>query len=205
MYPLLTGSDVAEEIGSCATQKKVLLSLPTYRQKDLSDEANICSLASITRLAHYYALARGASPLASDYYHTVRALAKAHCFHARFGTPPICIDDLARDAFYALGMPADVQNRYLIAKGRLIIGELTAERPLLLNTAFGPYRSHTTTLCGYHLCDKRLFIALIDGWQSAVRYIDYHALVRSTPFSLTVIRPHHLKGARLWPTSHHSS
>ncbi len=205
MYRALDLSAVVQEIGSGTDVEKVLLPLPAYIQKDLSPEANICSLAAITRVAHYHALQRGATPLVTSYYATVRRLAQAHWFFSRFGTPPTRIDDLARDAFRALGMPADVHSRYFIGKRHLITSELEAGRPLLLSTTFGPYRSHTTTLCGYRRAGERLYIALIDGWRRSVRYIDYHALVRSTPFSLTIIRPHHLKGVRPWPTSPHSS
>lgn len=205
MYQSLDASAVAREIGTAAAVDEVLLPLPDYIQKDLSHEDNICSLVAITRVAHYYALAAGQTPLAASYYTTVRRLAQAHWFFPRFGTPQTRIDDLARDAFRALGMPATVRSRYVIGKRRLIISELKAGRPLLLSMVLGPYRDHTTTLCGYRRAGDRLFLVLIDGWRHSLRYIDYRALVRSTPFALTVIRPHHQKGVPPWPTSPHSS
>lgn len=114
---------------------------------------------------------------------------------------PLRIAGLIRSIWHSLGLPGTAHSRYWLNK-RLILRELDAGRPALLNIAFGPYRRHTVTLFGYACWQEtnrdqprtRLLLQVADGWNREPRWIDYTAM--TTPWSgnfsflsLTLIRP----------------
>jgi hypothetical protein len=185
-------SYVKDRYGKAVTTwSRVTLGMQNFKMSVFgSNQGGNCVLVAITRILKYYR-DQGYTKIDSDIqkiYKKVLARAKKHNWNKDVGTVPTVIDDFMRGVLADYGYkksPAD--NDYIWSFHSEIKNEVKAGRPLLMNIGGGYYSSHTVTIAGHGTYTSKWksgsnsysqahnMIAIYDGWEAGMRYIDYEA------------------------------
>lgn len=164
-----------------------------------------CTLTALTAIFHYHQLRAAGKATAEDplaLFSQIESQAVQHGYSLTRGrVNPLRMDGLVRSIWRSQGHIGVTKSVYWPSQ-KLIIRELQAGRPMLLNIAFGPYHRHTVTLTGFETWQttdrprpqNRLLLQVADGWSREYRWIDYTAMAKPGSgsfsfFSLTLIRP----------------
>ena len=174
---------------------------------DFRPGVGCCSLTALTYLLDYHHRAHDCPANAGTLeglFTTIENEATHHGYSLTKGRMnPLRISSLARAAWQKSGCKAQSRSLLLIRQ-QVLKDEISQDRPLLLNIAFGYYRRHTVTVAGYQAWQHKrqsgtgsrelLFLKVLDGWTREERYIDLAAMRCPlsgdfTPFSLTLVWP----------------
>lgn len=177
--------------------------IESFTQSELSEDANNCTLASITRVMRYYHV-KGYGGIPSDtteIYRKVREIGVAHgydpnkagLFRSLFVYTPWDIDNMVRDAWKAFSYPGGTGTNIYLHKLRTIKDDIDKAQPPLLNIVSGYYRDHTVSVIGYRVFSRqghkdKPFVQVYDGWSHKARYIDW-ARFGCTLAGVTTISP----------------
>lgn len=166
-----------------------ILSVSTF-DMDTYGPKNDCVPIAITRVFHYLRSMKGFDKVPknrSKLYDKVLAKAKKWGFTPSSGTNPVNIDNIMSELAKDFGYKSTVKDIYGWTFAGTVKPEVDNGRPLLMNIARGSYAGHTVTVNGYKRYDykykigpltlskRRIFIAVIDSWKEAQRYIDWDA------------------------------
>ena len=165
----------------------------------LDNDQNNCVPTAITRVITYIlnkqnSLSPGTS---STIYSDVMTIAQQYSNAGNGNTDYMkmslfSIDDILSDSMQKYNLNGEGKSKYFYTDNT-IKAELDADRPLLLNLAFGYYSNHTVTVIGYSefsndiSYDTRTILHVYDGWDDYVKYIDYSLMRKPFTSSITIM------------------
>lgn len=153
------------------------LNLPNFLQDEFKIPNKNCSLVSTTRLISYYNEFINEMD-EQEIFNQIYTIGRSYGFSELIGTLPIKIDDIMRDFFTYHNIKVKAQGKYFSNFYNAVKKEIDANRPLLMNIAFGKYHNHTVTVTGYKIFKFKgmriKFIEILDGWRRNKTYIDYN-------------------------------
>ncbi len=185
------------------SQNACIPGIPSFKQSELEENANNCTLASITRIMKYYSnIGYVNIPVdINKIYKKVREIGVKHGYHPKksglfrdlFIYTPWEIDNMVRDTWKEFGYTEGSGNNVYLRKLSIIKSNIDNFNPLLLNITFGDYEGHTVSVIGYKVFsggNKKsiTFVQIFDGWSNTIRYIDWKGL-GMTPASVTFFMP----------------
>jgi len=148
-------------------------------------KANNCTLVAISRILMYYRIRMrktGIDRNIGDIYRKVEAIGAEYGYTDAKGVVPIFVDDIVEEAFEMYGCKAKCKGHYIWSFEKQVKREIAAGRPVIMNIARGFYKNHTVTVIGYRIYSvngkEYPILAVADGWNKGVHYIDYNAFAR---------------------------
>ena len=150
-----------------------------------------CSVVAVTRVLDYYRKTRHIQEIPEDIsetYKVVEEIAESYGYTDKYGTFPLFISGIAKEAFKLYGVKVKCKGVYVWSFENQVVKEISAGRPVIMNIARGYYRDHTIVVVGYSIwkVGDKLYpmLRVIDGWKSGYRYIDYEAFAKDISQSI---------------------
>ncbi len=150
-----------------------------------------CSVVAVTRILDYYRRVKHINEIPEDIretYKVVEEIAESYGYTDKFGTFPLFISGITKEAFKKYGVKAKCKGVYVWSFEKQVMQEVAAGRPVIMNIARGFYKDHTIVVAGYSIwkVGDKLYpmIRVIDGWKSGYHYIDYEAFARDISQSI---------------------
>lgn len=172
-------------------EKELLLAVETAPNLQISGRsgAENCSVAAAARVCEYWCSAQNVKfphDLADTYQVSEILAASKYKYSAQRGLSQFRIKPLLHELTHRYGIYLHCRLHILWSFGKHMEHEFEAGRPVILNIAFGYYRNHSVTACGLrkYRCGERLIamLAVADGWDPGIRYIDMHDFRRFPGF-----------------------
>ncbi len=169
-------------------QEEQVLLMDSFKMSEFEAGMPNCVLTAITRILCYYGKLGNCSidEDKKDIYEKIRQLLFNNEYSSKKGVGFHRITHVVKKSAKLFSiLEIRVHAVYLLGVFYGIKKEIEMKRPALLNISFGYYENHTVTACGYCIYKlpkkigpvkykkKYRFVAVHDGWNFPVMYIDY--------------------------------
>lgn len=162
----------------------LISSCKPYTLSMLSEtDDNNCTIGAITRLLCFHVRSNQLF-LEQDemqMYPKVKDVAINYGYTTEHGTNPLKINNIIQDTAAKYGRDIRSHGKYIWSYKNEIMDELDNAHMVVMNIARGYYGNHSVAIVGYYVYTVMQgtdilyypMIAVFDGWEESIRYIDY--------------------------------